>query len=93
MRLFIILWCLTFSSFASGIIGDILLQTGNAVIERNDGEDVKAEDVLDTRFSSACIWIRCSKSTIPMKPLFKIMIVVECTVVIVALTWLLVVYK
>ena len=47
MRLFIILWCLTFSSFASGIIGDILLQTGNAVIERNDGEDVKAEDELD----------------------------------------------
>ena len=46
MRLFIILWCLTFSSFASGIIGDILLQTGNAVIERNDGEDVKAEDEL-----------------------------------------------
>jgi len=47
VRLFIILWCLTFSSFASGIIGDILLQTGNAVIERNDGEDVKAEDDLD----------------------------------------------
>ena len=47
MRLFIILWCLTFSSFAAGIIGDIILQTGNAVIERNDGEDVKAEDELD----------------------------------------------
>ena len=47
MRLFIILWCLTFSSFASGIIGDIILHTGNAVIERNDGEDVKAEDDLD----------------------------------------------
>ena len=47
MRLFIILWCLTFSSFAAGIIGDIILQTGNAVIERNDGEDVKAEDDLD----------------------------------------------
>ena len=47
MRLFIILWCLTVSSFASGIIGDIILQTGNAVIERNDGEDVKAEDDLD----------------------------------------------
>ena len=46
MRLFIILWCLTFSSFASGIIGDIILQTGNAVIEQ-DGEDVKAEDNLD----------------------------------------------
>ena len=47
MRLFIILWCLTFSSFAAGIIGDIILQTGNAVIERNDGEDVNAEDELD----------------------------------------------
>ena len=47
MRLFIILWCLTFSSFAAGIIGDIILQTGNAVIERTDGEDVKAEDELD----------------------------------------------
>jgi hypothetical protein len=47
VRLFIILWCLTFSSFAAGIIGDIILQTGNAVIERNDGEDVKAEDELD----------------------------------------------
>ena len=46
MRLFIILWCLTFSSFAAGIIGDIILQTGNAVIEQ-DGEDVKAEDDLD----------------------------------------------
>jgi len=47
VRLFIILWCLTVSSFASSIIGDIILQTGNAVIERNDGEDVKAEDDLD----------------------------------------------
>ena len=47
MRLFIILWCLTFSSFAAGIIGDIILQTGNAVIERNDGEDVEAEKELD----------------------------------------------
>jgi len=47
VRLFIILWCLTFSSFAAGIIGDIILQTGNAVIERTDGEDVKAEDELD----------------------------------------------
>ena len=46
MRLFIILWCLTTSSFAAGIIGDIILQTGNAVIEQ-DGEDVKAEDDLD----------------------------------------------
>ena len=43
MRLFIILWCLTFSSFAAGIIGDIILHTGNAVIERNDGEDVEAD--------------------------------------------------
>jgi len=47
VRLFIILWCLTFSSFASGIIGDIILHTGNAVIERNDGEDVEAEKDLD----------------------------------------------
>ena len=46
MRLFIILWCLTFNAFAAGIIGDIILQTGNAVIEQ-DGEDVKAEDDLD----------------------------------------------
>jgi len=46
VRLFIILWCLTFSSFAAGIIGDVILQTGNAVIEQ-DGEDVKAEDDLD----------------------------------------------
>ena len=47
MRLFIILWCLTFSSFASGIIGDIILHTGNAVIERTDGEDVDSEVDLD----------------------------------------------
>ena len=47
MRLFIILWCLTFSSFAAGIIGDIILQTGNAVIERTDGEDVDSEVDLD----------------------------------------------
>ena len=46
MRLFIILWCLTFNAFAAGVIGDIILQTGNAVIEQ-DGEDVKAEDDLD----------------------------------------------
>jgi hypothetical protein len=46
VRLFIILWCLTFSSFAN-VIGDVILHTGNAVIERNDGEDVKAEDELD----------------------------------------------
>ena len=42
MRLFIILWCLTFSSFAS-IIGDVILHEGNANIERTDGEDVDAE--------------------------------------------------
>jgi hypothetical protein len=54
VRLFIIIWCLiillfisTFSAFAAGVIGDIILQTGNAVIERNDGKDVKAEDELD----------------------------------------------
>ena len=47
MRLFIILWCLTFSSFAAGIIGDIILHTGNAVIERTDGEDVDSEVDLD----------------------------------------------
>ncbi len=46
MRLFIILWCLTFSSFAS-VIGDIILHEGNAVIERTDGEDVKSEVDLD----------------------------------------------
>ena len=46
MRLFIILWCLTFSSFAS-IIGDVILQEGNANIERTDGEDVDAEIDLD----------------------------------------------
>jgi len=46
VRLFIILWCLTFSSFAAGIIGDIILHTGNAVIEQ-DGEDVEAEKDLD----------------------------------------------
>ena len=53
MRLFIILWCLiillfisTFSAFAAGVIGDIILHTGNAVIEQ-DGEDVEAEKDLD----------------------------------------------
>ena len=46
MRLFIILWCLTFSSFAS-IIGDVILHEGNAVIERTDGEDVESELDLD----------------------------------------------
>ena len=46
MRLFIILWCLTFSSFAN-VIGDIILHEGNAVIERTDGEDVKSEVDLD----------------------------------------------
>jgi len=54
VRLFIILWCLTFSSFAAGIIGDIILQTGNAVIERNDGEDIKAEDELDIVYQVIC---------------------------------------
>jgi len=44
----------------------------------------------DTGFSSVCIWIRCSKRTIPMK-VFKIMIGVECVVVLVAIIWLLVV--
>jgi hypothetical protein len=47
VRLFFILWCLTFSSFAAGIIGDIILHTGNAVIERTDGEDVDSEVDLD----------------------------------------------
>ena len=46
MRLFIILWCLTFSSFAAGIIGDVILHTGNAVIEQ-DGVDVESEEGLD----------------------------------------------
>ena len=46
MRLFIILWFLTFSSFAS-IIGDVILHEGNANIERTDGEDVDAEKDLD----------------------------------------------
>jgi len=46
VRLFIILWCLTFSSFAS-IIGDVILHEGNANIERTDGEDVDAEKDVD----------------------------------------------
>ena len=46
MRLFVILWCLTFSSFAS-IIGDVILHEGNANIERTDGEDVDAKKDLD----------------------------------------------
>ena len=46
MRLFIILWFITFSSFAS-IIGDVILHEGNAVIERTDGEDVESEVDLD----------------------------------------------
>jgi len=46
VRLFIILWCLTFSSFAS-IIGDVILHEGNANIERTDGEDVDAKKDLD----------------------------------------------
>ena len=46
MRVFLILWFLTFSSFAS-IIGDVILHEGNAVIERTDGEDVDSELDLD----------------------------------------------
>ena len=46
MRLFIILWCLTFNAFAAGIIGDVILHTGNAVIEQ-DGVDVESEEGLD----------------------------------------------
>ena len=46
MRLFLILWFLSFSSFAS-VIGDVILQEGNAVIERTDGEDVTSELDLD----------------------------------------------
>ena len=46
MRLFIILWCLTVSSFAAGIIGDVILHTGNAVIEQ-DGVDVESQEGLD----------------------------------------------
>ena len=46
MRLFVILWCLTFSSFAS-IIGDVILHEGNANIERTDGEDVDAKKDVD----------------------------------------------
>ena len=46
MRLFVILWFITFSSFAS-IIGDVILHEGNANIERTDGEDVDAKKDLD----------------------------------------------
>jgi hypothetical protein len=46
VRLFVILWFITFSSFAS-IIGDVILHEGNAVIERTDGEDVESEVDLD----------------------------------------------
>ena len=46
MRLFIILWCLTFNAFADDVIGDVILLTGNAVIEQ-DSEDVEAEKDLD----------------------------------------------
>jgi len=46
VRVFLILWFLTFSSFAS-IIGDVILHEGNAVIERTDGEDVDSEVDLD----------------------------------------------
>lgn len=46
MRLFVILWCLTFSSFAS-IIGDVIKTEGSAAIQRTDGEDVESELDLD----------------------------------------------
>ena len=46
MRLFIILWCLTFNAFAAGVIGDVILHTGNAVIEQ-EGVDVESEEGLD----------------------------------------------
>ena len=46
MRLFVILWCLTFSSFAS-IIGDVIKHEGSAVVQRTDGEDVESELDLD----------------------------------------------
>jgi len=46
VRVFLILWFLTFSSFAS-IIGDVILHEGNAVIERTDGEDVDSKVDLD----------------------------------------------
>ena len=46
MRVFLILWFLTCSSFAS-IIGDVILHEGNAVIERTDGEDVDSKVDLD----------------------------------------------
>ena len=46
MRLFIILWFLTCSSFAS-VIGDVILHEGNAIIERTDGEGVDSKIDLD----------------------------------------------
>jgi len=46
VRLFVILWCLTFSSFAS-IIGDVIKHEGSAVVQRTDGEDVESELDLD----------------------------------------------
>ena len=30
MRLFILLWCLTFNAFAAGVIGDVILQEGGS---------------------------------------------------------------
>ena len=45
INLVIILWCLAFSSYAN-IIGDVILHTGNAVIEQ-DGVDVESEEGLD----------------------------------------------
>jgi hypothetical protein len=47
VRLFIILWCLTVSSFGAGVIGDIIKTEGNAGIERTDGETEDAEQDLD----------------------------------------------
>lgn len=46
VRLFIILWCLAFSSFADSI-GGVIKHEGNADIERTDGENVEASQDLD----------------------------------------------
>ena len=47
MKLFIILWCLTVSSFGAGVIGDVINTEGSAGIERTDGETEDAEKDLD----------------------------------------------
>jgi hypothetical protein len=47
VRLFIILWCLTVSSFGAGVIGDIIKTEGSAGIERTDGETEDAKKDLD----------------------------------------------